>query len=251
MPGTLDGAWGRLTCAIVQLQTSIHAFKSCGENPSQYRLLEIRSSEYPTQHNESSFIAPTEQAVASPATRVVLDNLEAQLAYFEQQLRQRGQWRLPQHFSPDPFLLMDLSDLGDAIQHLTIAVDSPRFPQPAQSAYAMLSTQRWEWDFQWYEWYYTDSESGNAVFLTEWERVDESSDWVMVEQGHRSVEEGLEALGSWEDWNWDEEWGEWYSPLNVEDGAVVKRAIYAGAWSKGEDGSWVYVAQMATTPEEV
>ncbi|KAF2446987.1 hypothetical protein P171DRAFT_242888 [Karstenula rhodostoma CBS 690.94] len=250
MPGTSNGAWSRLTGAIVQLQTSIHAYKSYRDNSSQYKLLELRTNEYPTQHNGSSFIPPTEQATASPATRAGLDNLEAQLASFERQLKQRGQWRLPPHFNPDPFLLVDLSDLEDAIQHLTIAVDSPRFPQPAQSLRSAFSTQRWEWDFQWSEWYYQDPKSGNHVYLTEWERVDESDDWHMVEQGHRSVEEGLVALGSWEDWRWDEEWGEWYLPLDMEDEAVVKRAIYVGAWRRSEEGNWVYAAQRATAPEE-
>ncbi|KAL5414816.1 hypothetical protein PMIN04_008846 [Paraphaeosphaeria minitans] len=249
MSGTLDGVWSRLTGAIVQLQTSIHAYKSCGENPSQYKLFELKSSEYPTQHDERSFVPPAEQAIASPATHAVLDNLEAQLAYFEQQLRQRGQWRLPPHSSPDPFLLIDLSDLGDAIEHLTVAVESARFPQPAQSPYFWFSTKRWEWDFQWSEWYYADPELGDHIYLTEWVLEDETSDWVMVEQGHRSVEEGLEALGPWEDWRWNEEWGEWYLPLVVDDEAVVKGAIYAGAWKRSEEGNWIYVAQWATTPE--
>lgn len=247
MPGTSDGAWSRLTGAIVQLQTSIDAYKSCGESSAQLKLLDIGSNGYPIQRDGSSFIPPTEQTAASPTTRAGLDLLKSQLAYFEHQLRQRGQWRLPSLFSPDPVLLLDLSDLEDAIQHLTIAVDSPRFPQPEESAYARFCTKRWEWNFQWYEWYYVDLKSGNHVFLDEWEREDEFGDWFLIEQGHRSVEEGLDALGSWEDWRWDEEWGEWYLPLVVDDTAVVRKAIYAGEWHKNEEENWLYVEPRVTS----
>jgi hypothetical protein len=253
MPGTLDAAWGRLTGAIIQLQISIRAFKLSQENPSQYKHLEVKSSEYPTQHTTASFTLPTEQTIASPDTRASLEALEAQLVSFEQQLKERRQWHLPPHFTPDPFLLIDLSDLDDAIEHLRIAIDIPRFPQRAQNPSIEFAAQRWEWDPQWSEWYYEDSESGNHVYLTGWELVDESGDWIMVEQGHRSVEEGLAVLGSWEEWMWDEEWGEWYLPLVVEDKddeVVVKRAIYAGEWRKIEEGGWIYVEKRAATQGE-
>jgi hypothetical protein len=253
MPGTLDAAWGRLTGAIVQLQTSIRAYKTSHENPSQYKLLEVKSSEYPTQHTTASFTLPTEQTTASHGTRASLDILEAQLLSFEQQLKQRRQWHLPPHFSPDPFLLIDLTDLDDAIEQLRLAIDIPRFPQRAQNPGIEFTPQRWEWDPQWYEWYSENPKSGNHIYLTEWELVEESGDWVMVEQGHRRVEEGLAVVGSWEEWMWDEEWGEWYLPLAVEDKddkVVVKRAIYASEWRKTEEGGWLYVEKRATTQGE-
>ncbi|KAJ4356082.1 uncharacterized protein N0V89_004109 [Didymosphaeria variabile] len=250
MPGTLDAAWSRLTGAIIQLQTSIHAYKSSQEHPSQYKFLEIKNSEYPTQHTTESFAPQTGQATTSLATCASLNALEAQLASFEQQLKQRRQWRVPPYFSPDPFLLIDLSDLDDAIHLLESAIDIPRFPQRAKTPHDAFSKQRWEWDFQWSEWYYEDPTSRIHVYLTEWELRDDASEWQIVAQGHKSVEESLATLGSWVEWVWDQEWGEWYLPLIVEDDEVTRRRIYACHWKKTEEGNWVYVERRASTHED-
>lgn len=83
--------------------------------------------------------------------------------------------------------------------------------------------------------------------MTEWELGDGASEWMMVAQGHKSMEEGLAELGSWEDWAWDEEWGEWYLPVILSDAAVVKRRIYASEWRRTDDGNWVYVERTRTS----
>ncbi|KAJ4297454.1 hypothetical protein N0V90_005345 [Kalmusia sp. IMI 367209] len=241
MPGHIDAAQARLTAAIIQLQTSINAYSE------RHNL--------PPHHNSSSAQTPTEgstklttngtpkSATDSLATPISphLSALQTQLASFEHQLKQRNQWRIPPGFQPDPFLDIDLSDLDDAITHLQAAIEAPRFPQTTNTPHAIFSGQSWKWDFQWSSWYYIDPHSENHVYLTEWELHDDANEWVMVLQGHVSVEEGVAMLGCWEDWEWDEGWGEWY--LGMGENAGRKRRMYASQWRKTSEGDWVYAEE--------
>ena len=170
-----------------------------------------------------------------------LDFLDTQLSAFEYELKKRGQWGTSTGFQPDPPLIIDLGDLDDAISYLAHAIHMPRYPQQAETPRAHFSVQNWTWDLEWSEWTYTIHGSENRVFLTEWEHNIISGEWQMVWQGHRSIEGALAMLGSWEDWKWDEHWGEWYLPSVLNDGLPGEKRVYASEWKKTEEGNWVYV----------
>ncbi|KAK3214965.1 hypothetical protein GRF29_19g1824177 [Pseudopithomyces chartarum] len=214
MPETLDATWTRLTEAIVQLQRSIQVYRG-----------------FPPH------------SASNDAGAHGLDLLATQLSAFESELKKRGQWGISTGYQPDPFLDIDLSDLDDAINHLDNAIHMPRYPRQAKTPHAHFSTQNWVYDLQWSEWSYTIQGSGHRVFLTEWECDTISGEWQMVWQGQRTMEEALDMLGSWEDWDWDEHWGEWYLPSVADHGLSGDKRIYASEWKRMDDGNWVYVEQ--------
>ena len=59
-------------------------------------------------------------------------------------------------------------------------------------------------------------------------------------------EKAVEVLGRWEDWQWDEEWGEWFVSVPDEGEEFGWEGsgcfMYAGRWRRvGDGGGWEYV----------
>lgn len=239
MTPSLRNAQMRLTTAIIQLQSSIRANeRGLTSAPLQTQPALQTPTQGPVGPNTTLAPRAPINSTISPA-QPDLVTLQYQLGSFEQQLKHRAQWIVPQDFRPDPSLEIDLSDLDDAIARLKIAVESPNFVQENHTPQPVFSKQSWLWDDIWCEWYYVEADSESFIYLNVWELDDFDHEWVHVPQVNVSMEDALADLGCWEDWLWDGAWGEWYLPLDDIDGRI--RRFYASEWRKDCDGNWTYI----------
>lgn len=54
-------------------------------------------------------------------------------------------------------------------------------------------------------------------------------------------DEAAGELGSWEEWQWNGEWGEWC--LEVDE-AEEKSFMFASRWRVREDGGWEFIGNI-------
>ncbi|KAH7399102.1 hypothetical protein DE146DRAFT_612937 [Phaeosphaeria sp. MPI-PUGE-AT-0046c] len=176
-----------------------------------------------------------------------LNPLLQRLNDLETSLRSRCQWHPPPHPPKSPeYSIIDIADLSSAISLLEdIARHSssqPISPQPAFSKF------EWIWDPAWKE-FYASTEEGQ-IYLSRWNLDGGEGVWRHASSSNANgfgagvgiggPDEAAELLGSWEDWEWDALWKEWY--LNVSDEGQCR--VYASKWELRANGQWVYVGRM-------
>lgn len=108
-----------------------------------------------------------------------------------------------------------------------------------------MAGREWHWDLVWKEYYsQIHDEIGELyVYVSTW-RFDEGTEkWVHVNMQDADLGpvRAAERLGSWEDWEWDGAWAEWFLDLSELEGEGEGRVrVYASKWQVSR-GEWVYV----------
>lgn len=181
-----------------------------------------------------------------PSTRDVelqLHPLEARLQTCEAKLRHRSQWQPPLSPVRSPeYSIIDISDLTSAI---TLLEDLIKHSSPLNhlTPHASFAKYIWMWDPLWKEFYTHISSPSSYIYLSRWKLNAQRQVWEHVSMVGPGMlpDEAAELLGSWEDWQWDQLWREWYLDVS-EDGETCH--VYASRWEVREGGQWVYVGRI-------
>jgi hypothetical protein len=184
---------------------------------------------------------------ADKETETQLEALEAQLRTFEQQLRSRGDWKLPDQL-PNPSIptILDLADLSNAITLLDHLIESTK-PTQQNTPQQTLSSYSWTWDPEWHEFYTYIPSQEVWVYLSRWKLNEIRNVWEHVSMSGANLmpDTAAEMLGAWEDWVWDSMWRRWYLDVDEID-TGEKSQIFASPWRIHADGEWVYVGGIET-----
>jgi len=261
MSAASGDAYTRLSNVIIQLQTNIGDLKRSSAKSFEQRTEDASTDSDPDTH--SGYVdGPSNAGTQAPTANSgpQLDVLESQLDTFQQQLKDRGLWRVTNNTSLNDGTLppsFDLQDLEEAISAVASAMadadaDADKSP-PAQTPHSMFSAKVWHWNPIWHEWYYKQPDTGNYVSLAHWNYRPTARVWsVEAQPDTRDTDEAGEQLGRWEDWCWDDDWEEWYLPLpgrDDEQGDVICR-LYATEWRLEEGGHWAFVSRRGRKYED-
>jgi hypothetical protein len=228
-----------LTEAVISLQKTTRSFIEDAERGRQDFVLRPLSQQKP-ENGPPTILGLTS---ADEEIRAQLDNLEEDLRTLEKQLHSQGRWRPTPHSSETSTpTMLDISDLANAtnlLSHLIIETSRRRTPQPFFSAYS------WTWDPAWHEFYTYVPSQQTYTYLSRWRLNGVRNVWEHVSMANMLIlpDTAAEMIGPWEDWMWDEVWGQWY--LEVEDeGTDEKCHLFPSQWQVQENGEWEYVGRI-------
>ncbi|KAF2847196.1 hypothetical protein T440DRAFT_431352 [Plenodomus tracheiphilus IPT5] len=234
-----------LTGSIIGLQRTIEKFQKDIDNGR------IDFVVAPIEDDSLKNAFPYIQHLVSPnpdhATQ--LKDLSTRLKALETQLHLRSQWFPPTPTSttitPLPSIL-DIADLTTAINLLSHIVASTD-PSQTLSPRASFTKYTWSWDSEWKEFYTHIEASDIYIYLSRWKYNPQRNMWEHVNMAlsNTTPEDAAEKLGAWQDWRWDEEWGEWCLDVRDDDGSPVvegeRCGVFPSRWQVDGPGEWIYV----------
>jgi hypothetical protein len=201
----------------------------------------LRTLDQQSSDDESPIILSLTSADEEIGAR--LKNLEDDLRTLEKRLRSQGRWRpSPQSPEPPTPTVLDISDLSNAINllsHLIMKTSHRKTPQLSFSAYS------WTWDPAWHEFYTYIPSQQTYVYLSRWKLNEVRNVWEHVSMANilMQPDTAAEMIGPWEEWLWDEVWGQWYLKVEYE-GTDEKCHLFPSQWQVQENGEWEYVGRI-------
>ncbi|KAI8934978.1 hypothetical protein NX059_008644 [Plenodomus lindquistii] len=242
-----------LTESILSLQKTIETFQEDISNGrKEFIVVPIEDDAI-----NATFQHITRLTSPTPEHKKRLDDLSNRLKSLQTQLQNRSQWLPPPNPQPTPLpTILDFADLTTAIDLLTHIITSTH-PFRRLTPHPSFSKFTWTWDPEWKEFYTYLPASELYIYLSRWKFNPQRNVWEHVHMAFGNVgpEDAVELLGAWEDWRWDEGWGEWCLDVREGDGVEGDEGnegqgrccVFPSRWEVSGDGNWMYVGRMGGT----